>query len=79
MRAVLLQEDVSAEERKLEAQEKDGGKCEFDKSLEGMRLKKSFVPRSIVSPLENSRCSFVLEADIVRWAIGKFRNYLWGS
>ena len=32
-----------------------------------------------MSPLEKSRHSFVGEADTVRWAIGKFRNYLWGS
>ena len=38
MGAVIMQEDVSAEAIKSEAQEKDGEKCEFDKSLEGMRL-----------------------------------------
>ena len=39
MGAVLLQADVSKEAIKPEAQEKDGGKCEFDNSLEGMRLR----------------------------------------
>ena len=29
-------------------------------------------------PLENSRHSFVGEEATVRWAIGKFRKYLWG-
>ena len=38
MGVVLLQSDVSEEARKPEAQEKDGGNCEFDKYLEGMRL-----------------------------------------
>ena len=33
-----MQADVSEEERKPEAQEKDGEKCEFDKSLELMLL-----------------------------------------
>ena len=38
MGAVLLKEYESAEARNSEAQEKEGGKCEFDKSLEVMRL-----------------------------------------
>ena len=46
MGAVLLQADVSEEARKSEAQEKAGRKCEFDKSLEGMRLQPiSFISR----------------------------------
>ena len=75
MGSVLLQEDVSAEARKLEAQEKDVGKCEFEKSLEGMRPQLiSFISISRVSPLEKSKHSFVGEANTVRWAIGKFRK-----
>ena len=38
MGAVLLKADVSVEARTLESQENDGRKCEFSKSLEGMRL-----------------------------------------
>ena len=50
--AVLLQSDVSDEARKKEAQEKAGGNCEFDKSLEVMRLRPiSFISRSTVLPL----------------------------
>ena len=80
MGAVLLQEYVSEEARKSYSQEKDGGKCEFDKSLEGMRLRPIyFISRSTVLPLENSRHRFLGESAIVRWAIGKFRKYLWGS
>ena len=75
MVAVLLKAYVSEEARKSEAQEKDGRECEFDKSLEGMRLRPIyFISRSTVSPLENSRHSFVGEADSVRLAIGKFRK-----
>ena len=33
----------------------------------------------MVSPLENSRDSFVGESATVMWAVGKFINYLWGS
>ena len=36
---VLLQADVSAEAMKSGTQEKDGGKCEIDKSLKVMRLR----------------------------------------
>ena len=38
-----------------------------------------FYLKITVSPLEKSRHIFVLEKDTVRWAIGKFRNYLWGK
>ena len=38
-----------------------------------------FYLKITVSPLKNSRHSFVVEKDTVRWAIGKFRNYLWES
>ena len=78
MGAVILQADVSAEARNSEAQENDNVKCEFVKSLEIMRLRPiSFISRSKVSPLEKSRHSFVVDVDTVRWAAGKFRNYLW--
>ena len=53
MGAVLIQADVSAEAIKSEAQEKDVEKCEFDKSLEGMRLRPIyFISRSTASPTE---------------------------
>ena len=38
--AVLLKSDDSEEARKSEAQENYGRKCEFDKSLEEIRLEK---------------------------------------
>ena len=80
MGAVLLQEYVSEESGKSEAKEKAVKKCEFYKSLEGMRLRPIYsTSRSTVLPLEKSRHSFVLEAAAVRWAIGKFRKYLWRS
>ena len=80
MVAVLLKADVSEEARNPEEQEKSGGKCEFENSLEGMRLRPIyFISRSTVLPLEKSRHSFVGEVAAVRWAIGKFRKYLWQS
>ena len=80
MVAVLLKADVSEEVRKSETQERDGKKCEFDKSLEGMGLQPiSFISISKVSPLKKSRNIFVGEAAVVRCSIEKFRKYLWGS
>ena len=38
-----------------------------------------FISISTVYLLEKSIYSFVREAATVRWAIGKFRNYFWGS
>ena len=59
---MIPQEDDSVEAVNLEAQEKAGGKCEFYNSLVGMRLRQiSFISRSTVPPLENSRHFFVGE------------------
>ena len=77
---MILQEDVPEEAKKQEAQEKQCGKCEFGKSLEGMRLQPIYlISRSTVSPLEKSKHIFLGEASAVSWAIGKFRKYLLGS
>ena len=77
MGAVILKSYVSEEARKPEAQKKDGGKCEFENYLEGMRLRPIyFISISTMSPLEKSRHSFVREAATVRWVIGKLRMYL---
>ena len=77
---MLLQSDDSAAERNSEAKEKEIGNCEFDKSLEGMGLQPiSFILRSSLSPLEKSSHIFVVEASTVRWFMGNFRKYLWGS
>ena len=52
MVSVLLQADVLEEAIKSEAQEKASVKCEFDKYLEGMRLRPiSFISISTVLPL----------------------------
>ena len=77
---MLFQSYVSDEVKKQRHKKRRFGKCEFDKYLEGMRLRPIyFISRSTVFPLENSRHIFLGEAYVVRWAIGKFRNYLWGS
>ena len=61
MGAVPMQADVSGESINAEAQGKDGRKCRFDKSLEVFHLRPiSFISRSIVLPLENSRHRFVV-------------------
>ena len=80
MGELLLQADKPAEARKSEAQEKYVGNLEFRNSLERMRLRPiSFILRSTVSRLENSRHIFIGESDSVRWAIGKYRENLWGA
>ena len=80
MVTVILQADVLEEVINSDAQEKYVGKYEFDKSLEGMLLQPiSFISRSTLFPLENSRHVFFGEATTVRWAIVTFINYLWGS
>ena len=79
MGAVLKWSDVLLEAIKSGAQEKYGGKCEFDNSLEGMSLRPiSFIPISKVTPLENSIHGYVVEATVLRQSMGKFRKYLWG-
>ena len=78
--SVILQVYVSEEEIKSEAQKKAGIKWEFDNSLEVMGLRPiSFISRSTVLPLGKSRHVFVGESTSVRWVIGKFNKYLWGS
>ena len=53
-------------------------KFEFDKSLEGLHPHSIyFISIAIVSPWENSRHIFVVDAHIVRWPIGRLRNYSW--
>ena len=67
MVTVIQQADVLEEVINSEAQEKYGGNCEFDNSLEGMRLRPiSFISRSTLFPLENSRHVFLEEAATVR-------------
>ena len=75
MRESILKSDIlqsydSEEAIKSEAQEKDDIKCEFYKSMEGMRPRPiSSISRSTVLPLEKSKHSFVGESDAVQWAI----------
>eukprot|EP00957_Ditylum_brightwellii_P088127 6712793-Ditylum_brightwellii.AAC.1 len=80
MGAVLLQADDSPEAREAEQKEAEGGKCEFDKSAHGLRLRPiAFVSRKTQTWLEKSAHSYVGEAGTIRWAIGKFRKYLYGA
>ena len=56
--SVLLQSDDSAEERNPEAQEKDCGKCEFDKFLEIIHLHPIYFISRTVSPLKIQDITF---------------------
>ena len=79
MGAVLLQADPADEQAtNAEARELAGGKCEFDKTKSGLRLRPiAFLDRTN-TPGEHSYHSFTGEAAAGRWAIGKFKKYLYG-
>ena len=67
-------------DKKANSQEKSCENCEFNKYLEGIRLRPiSFNLISTVSRLENSRLIFVVKAATVTWSTGKFRKFVWGS
>ena len=78
MGAVLLQADDSPQAIKAEAEECAGGKCAFDRTKSGLRLRPiAFISR-MSTEAELSYHSYVGEAATGRWAIGKFRKYLTG-
>ena len=78
IRAVLMQSDDSVEAINEKAPETFGVKFEFDKYLEVMFLQPvSFISKSTVSTLKNSRHSFLEDSTAVRWYIINFRQYLW--
>jgi hypothetical protein len=75
--AVLLQAGCSKEEEDAMMREVAGGKCEFDKTVNGLRLR----PISFISMRRrdtSSRHSFVGEASTGRWAMLKFKHHLIG-
>jgi hypothetical protein len=74
--AVLLKR-VSEEAEAAMWREIHGGQCEFDKAIEGLRLR----PIKFISQLrkeKSARHSFVGEASTGRWAFLKFRQHLMG-
>jgi hypothetical protein len=75
--AVLLQAGCSTEEEDAMMREVKGGKCEFDKTVNGLRLRPiAFI--SMRRKLTSSRHSFVGEAATGRWAMLKFKHHLIG-
>ena len=80
MGAVLLQADDSEEARAAEEREVQGGKCEFDRTPDGLHLRQiTFISRRTKTALEKSLHSYVGEAATIRWAVGQFRHYLFGA
>ncbi len=76
--AVLLQAGCSEEEEAALQRELNGGDCEFEKTMGGLRL----LPIAFISqrrPTPSSRHSFVGEASTGRWAMLKFKRYLIGQ
>ena len=73
MGAVLLQADDSEEARAAEEREVQGGKCELDRTPDGLRLLPiAFIPRRTKTAFEKSSHSYVGEAATIRWAVGQF-------
>ena len=79
MGAVLLQADTTPPAQAAETRERNGGRCEFDRTKSGIRLRPlAFIDR-ITSASERSYHSYVGEVAAGRWAIGKFYKFLYGS
>ena len=79
MGTVLCQADPSAENLDAEIREAAGEKCHFDRTKAGPRLRPVIFLDRKTTPAERSYHSYVGEAATGRWAIGKFRKYLWGA
>ena len=80
MGAVLLQANDSPESRAAEKREAEGGRCEFDKTSSGLRLRSiAFISRKTQTAIKKSAHSYVGEAATIRWAVGRFRHYLFGA
>lgn len=76
--AVLCQADTSSEAETALLKEIEGDKCEFDKTLSGLRLRPvDFASRTCKGP-ECNYHSYVGEAACGRWAFQKFRKWLVG-
>jgi hypothetical protein len=75
--AVLLQAGCTKAEEDAVHRETQGGECEFEKKLSGLRLRPiAFISQRRVEP--SSRHSFVGEAATGRWAMLKFKRHLIG-
>ncbi len=80
MGACLLQAEDTPEARAAEQRMQEGGKCEFDTSVSGLRLRPiAFISRKTRTAMERSMHSYIGEAACIRWAVGKFRRYLYGG
>jgi hypothetical protein len=77
MGAVVLQADCTPEAEEAIQRELEGGAWEFDKTLSGLRLcPVAFISRRCKGAEEDYH-SFVGEAATGRWAMFKFRRFLW--
>jgi hypothetical protein len=75
--AVLLQAGCTKEEEEAIQREINGERCEFEKTIGGLRLRPiAFISQRREEP--SSRHSFVGEAATGRWAMLKFKHWLIG-
>ena len=74
----MLQASCSDEEEAALSRELEGGACEFEETMGGLRLRPIvFISQRRPTPL--SRHSFVGEASTGRWAMLKFKRFLVGK
>jgi hypothetical protein len=76
--AVLLQAGCAEEDEAAMIREIEGGECEFEKTMSGLRL----CPIGFLSqkrPTPSSRHSFVGEASTGKWTMLKFKHFLIGA
>ena len=79
MGAILMQPDSSPESQAALAHLDSTGEFLFDSSLGGPRLRPVFFQSRRCTEKESHFHSYVGESAAGRWAIGKFRSYLWGA
>ncbi len=79
MGAVLCQPEDTHAAKAAEQEEINGGKCQFDTTLSGLRLRPIAFLDRVNSPAEKSYHSYVGKAATGRWAMGKFKKYLLGA
>jgi hypothetical protein len=76
----LLQAEDTPEARAAEDREADGGPCEFERSVSGLRLRPiAFFSRKTTSKSEQSLHCFVGEAAAVLFGVRKCRKWLVGK
>ena len=79
MGAVMLQAERIPEAMEAEKLKKEGGKCQFEGSIKGLRLHPiAFISHKTKEGMEKSMHSYVGEAATLHWRVEKFWKYCYG-